>query len=67
MSVQSEVQDLITILTNSLEDAGKVDLGVKAASPRLRKELAYVRDTCQELRKASSDATRSVKKETVAD
>jgi hypothetical protein len=51
MSTTTEVKNLITTLTEALNDAEKHEDGNNAAGTRLRKSLQQVATTCKTLRK----------------
>lgn len=51
MSTTTEVKNLITTLTEALNDAEKHEDGNNAAGTRLRKSLQQVATTCKALRK----------------
>ena len=51
MSTTTEVKNLITTLTEALNDAEKHEDGNNAAGTRLRKSLQQVATTCKPLRK----------------
>lgn len=55
-SVKENVNDMITTLTEALEDAQKFsDKGNKAAGTRVRKALLEVANSCKSVRKQVSD------------
>jgi len=51
--MRTQIENLINLLTNTLPDADKVDMGQKAAGTRVRKALQAVRTECANLRKES--------------
>ena len=55
-TVKDNVQELVTLLTTTLDDATKfTDKGNKAAGTRVRKALLDVGKACKDIRKQVSD------------
>jgi hypothetical protein len=50
MPVTADIENMITMLNNSLADAGKHDRGTDAASRRLRKALSDLAKECKTVR-----------------